>query len=83
MVARQQLVVGLIPTQNLMVARQQLVAGSIPTQSFKKLSIIACSAIAKYSTCRFRVQQVSSPYRRAKISLWTSAKFTVTTLRNI
>ena len=40
MVARQQLVVGLIPTQNLMVARQQLVAGSIPTQSFKKLSIL-------------------------------------------
>ena len=48
MVARQQLVVGLIPTQNLMVATQQLVVGSIPTQSFKKLSIIACSAIVKY-----------------------------------
>ena len=48
MVARQQLVVGLIPTRNLMVARQQLVVGSIPTQNFKNLPIIACSVIAKY-----------------------------------
>ena len=81
MVARQQLVVGLIPTQNLMVARQQLVVGSIPTQSFKNFQLLPVQPLP--STCRFRVQQVSSPYRRAKISLWTSAKFTVTTLRNI